>query len=119
MNETITISTTRQSPTVGLDVETVRAAVDAGFRAEVMCGPGCMVAGACVGCVTDAVVAADPRRTEAEVKAEERERIVRAIAGSVPCGCELRHDGSEDPIAAAYVQALGDAARIAAGAPDA
>lgn len=73
------LRTTRQSPTVGLDVETVRAAVDAGFRAEVMCGPGCMVAGACVGCVTDAVVAADPRRTEAEVKAEALREAADAL----------------------------------------
>lgn len=113
----------RQAPTVALDVETAAAELFAlGPYCGDMCGEWVTACAWCkghYGSMAGGLIAVDPRRTEAEVKAEARERIVRAIAGSVPCGCELRHDGSEDPIAAAYVQALGDAARIAAGAPDA
>ena len=51
----------------------------------------------------------EPERTEAQIKAEALRDAAGEIAGMVRINCELRHDGSTDPLMAAYVEGVGDA----------
>ena len=48
-------------------------------------------------------------RTEAQIKAEALREAAQEVVGLVRYGAELRHDGSEDPLMASYVEGLRDA----------
>lgn len=60
--------------------------------------------------VTSAIEAAAPI-----IERQVREQITNRILDLTPYNCELRPDGSEDPIRAAYAEAVREAVEIARG----
>jgi len=63
--------------------------------------------GACRDCILAAAVP--------HIERAIRDRIADEITALAPYNCELRYDGREDPGMAAWVQGIGDAARVARG----
>lgn len=101
-------SLTAPAPVAAPDAEGLEGAVNAALRA-----PHAVIDGYPAE-VAHHILASDWLAThDAAVRAEHGERIAQAIAASFPLNGELRHDGTADPQAAAYVEGLHDAYRIA------